>query len=61
MIPQNPFICRGCLHYRHAQGEDTCKSIGNPELATLYGKCRRFQPRLKADEPINRKDYEKRH
>lgn len=41
-------ICADCKHARKSHGNVMdCKSIGNIQLAALYGKCRRYEPRAK--------------
>lgn len=39
-------ICDSCRYARKSHGSVVaCKSIGYIELATLYGRCRKYEPR----------------
>lgn len=41
-------ICEDCKRSRHtSSGKIICTTIGVPEMAFRYGKCRRFEPRRK--------------
>lgn len=41
------FICEDCKRSRHtASGKIICTTIGVPEMAFRYGKCRRFERRV---------------
>lgn len=52
------FICEDCKRSRHtASGQIICTTIGVPEMAFRYGKCRRFEAKRKTFEDTTAREY----